>query len=168
MQIRQSSLIGDRPSCPVDKQHKIHRHDSYERYGDLNDKTPLVVVILRFLCVRCGRTISVLPDDLMPYRAVPVPQVEKHFDALAQATPPPTATQKEKGCLKRAWARFTGRVEALLAVLGQMIEGVKPSAPSLWSQLRRWGNLSAILLQLAAPFKTSLLHDYLCLKPWQA
>jgi hypothetical protein len=94
--------------------------------------------------------------------------MEKHFDALANDTPLPAATEKEKGCLKRAWASFSGRVDALLAVLGQMIEGVKPGASALWSQLRRWGNLPTILLRLAVPFKTSLLHDYLCLKPWRS
>jgi len=138
----------------------------YKRNGDCNDKEPLIVIILRYLCVRCRRTLSVLRDDLLPYRAVPVPLVKKHFDALANGKAPPAATEKEKGCLKRAWARFNERVDALVTVLGQMITAVKPNASTLWKQLRRWGNLPTILLQLAEPFKTSLLGDYLCLKPW--
>lgn len=168
MQIRKSSLVGDRPTCHVDKEHKVYRHGTYERNGDNNDKSPKRVDVDRFLCVPCARTISVLPDECLPYRAVPVSLVEKHFDAMASAAEPPSATEKEKGCLKRAWTRFNGRVDALLAVLGQMISGVKPSAPELWNQLRRLGNLKDILLQLADPFKTSLLHDYLCIKPWKA
>jgi hypothetical protein len=167
MQIRASCVNGDRPSCPVDGDHKIHRHDTYERYGDLNEITPPVVIILRFLCVRCGRTISVLPDDLMPYRAIPVPLAEKYFDARANGTPEPPATEKEKGCLKRAWACFSQRVGPMIAVLGQMISRVKPCATELWQELRQWGNLQVILLQLAEPFKTSLLGDYSCLKPWR-
>ena len=167
MQLRKSSLQGDRPVCPLDPHHKIHRHDQYERYGNCDDKNPLIVVIFRFLCVRCHRTLSVLPDDLLPYRAVPVPLVEKHFDAQANGTPKPAATEKEKGCLKRAWASFRGQTELLIALLGQMIRPVKPCAANLWFQLRRWGNLPAILAQLAEPFKTSLLGDYRCLKPWQ-
>jgi hypothetical protein len=151
----------------VDKNHKIHRHDSYQRYGNCDYENPVRVAILRFLCLRCGNTISVLPDDLLPYRAVPVPLVEKHFDALANETPPPPATEMEKGCLKRAWASFSGRIEPLIALLGQMISRVKPCAAKLWSEMRRWGNLPAILLRLAEPFKTSLLRDYLCLKPWR-
>ena len=166
MQIRQSHLLGDRPLCSVDPKHIIHRHGHYKRNGNCDDKEPLVVTILRFLCVMCRRTLSVLRDDLLPYRAVPAPLVKKHFDAQAKGTPPPAATEKEKGCLKRAWARFNGRVDALVTVLGQMITAVKPNAITLWKQLRRWGNLPKILLQLAKPFKTSLLGDYLCLKPW--
>ena len=152
----------------MDPSHPIHHHDSYGRYGDCNDKNPLVVIILRFLWVICRRTLSVLPDDLLPYRPVPVPLGEKHFDALAKGTPPPAATEKEKGCLKRAWIRFPGRVDALLAVLGQMIKALKPGASALWSPLRLWGNLPKMLLPQASPFKTSLLHDYLCLQPWRA
>jgi hypothetical protein len=167
MQLRKSSLQGDRPVCPLDPHHKIHRHDQYERYGNCADKNPLVVVILRFLCVRCHRTLSVLPDNLLPYRAVPVSLVKKRFDALAKGTRLPAATEKEKGCLKRAWASFSGRIEPLIALLGQMIRPVKPCAADLWLQLRQWGNLPAILAQLAEPFKTSLLDDYRCLKSWR-
>lgn len=159
-------MFGWRPICVVDKSHKIHRHGSYKRNGNCDDKNPLILIIMRFLCVLCGHTFSVLPDDCLPYRAVPVPLAEKSFDAKANGTFQPPATEKEKGCLKRAWTRFSGRVEALLAVLGQMIRSVKPNAPELWNQLRRQGNLKAILHLLADPFKTSLLGDYRCLKPW--
>ena len=168
MQIRETSLKRrKRPLCPVGKKHKIHRHGSYERFGDCRDKDPLILVVFRFLCVRCGHTINVLPKDSLPYRAMPVTLVEKHFDAKANATEQPPATEKEKGCLNRAWTRFNGRVDALLAVLGQMISDVKPNGCELWNQLRRQSNLEGILLLLADPFKTSLLHDYRCLKPWQ-
>ena len=164
MQIRKSSIKGDRPLCAVDARHKVHYHCWYDRYADCDTKS-LKVIILRFLCVRCHRTISVLPDELLPYRAVPMKLVEKHFDAQANGTPEPPATENEKGCLKRAWARFRQRVAPLSATLGQMIQAVKPTAAQLWNQLRRQGNLAAILLKLAQPFNTSLLHDYLCLRP---
>ena len=109
-----------------------------------------------------------MPEHFLPYRPVSAPLVEKHFDAQAnpgQAEGPP-ATEKEKGCLKRAWARFKQRVSSLTARLGQMIRPVKPTAAQLWNQLRRKSNLEAILLQLARPFNLSLLGDYLCLRPW--
>lgn len=168
MQIRSSSFTGDRPPCPVDPKHEVDRHGSYERNANCDDQQK--EDINRFLCRPCGRTISVLPDHFLPYRAVAVPLVQKHFDG--QANPgevkEPPATEKEKGCLKRAWARFKQRVAPLKATLGQMIRSVKPSAAQLWNQLRRQSNLPAILLQLARPFNISLLHDYLCLRPWAA
>ena len=166
MQIRASSLRGDRPPCPLNPTHKVHVHGPYDRYANCDDQQK--EDIPRFLCVPCGRTISVLPDHFLPYRAVAVPLVEKHFDAQANPgqSPEPPATQKEKGCLKRAWARFKQRVSSLTARLGQMIRPVKPTAAQLWNQLRCKSNLAAILLQLARPFNSSLLGDYLCLRPW--
>ena len=165
MQIRASSLKGDRPACPLNPDHKVHVHGPYDRFANCDDEEK--EDILRFLCVPCGHTISVLPDHFLPYRAVGVALVEKHFDAQANPSQAPTpATQKEKGCLKRAWARFKQRVAPLSATLGQMIRPVKPTAAQLWKQLRRKSNLAVILRELAQPFNTSLLYDYLCLAPW--
>ena len=166
MQVRSSSFHGDRPPCPADPHHPVDCHGSYERNANCDDEQK--EVIARFLCRPCGRTISVLPDHFLPYRAVSVPLVQQHFDAQAsagQVTEPP-ATEKEKGCLKRAWARFKQRVAPLKAKLGQMIRSVKPGPAQLWNQLRCNSNLAAILLQLAEPFNISLLADYLCLRPW--
>ncbi|MEK7685030.1 MAG: hypothetical protein AAB466_06385 [Verrucomicrobiota bacterium] len=166
MQKRQSSFQGDRPPCPLDPHHTVHRHGSYTRWANCNDD--LLQVILRFLCTGGLHTISVLPDDRLPYRTVSVPLLEKDLDARLNGTPPPAATVNEKGCLKRAWRRFTQRLAALAGRLGQMLSVVNPTPKRVRSQLRRWGNLPVILLQLARPFNTSLLHDYLCLLPWSA
>jgi hypothetical protein len=144
----------------------VHVHGPYQRFANCNDQEE--EDIPRFLCVPCGLTISVLPDHFLPYRPVAVSLVEEYFDAQAnpgQAQEPPT-TQMEKGCLKRAWNRFGQRMAALATVLCQMMK-IRACAPKLFcSGLRRWGNLSVILLQFAQPFNTSLLHDYLCLRPW--
>jgi hypothetical protein len=119
----------------------VHVHGPYDRYAHCDDQQK--EDIPRFLCVPCGRTISVLPDHFLPYRAAAVPLVEKHFDAQAHASQAeePLATEKEKGCLKRAWARFKQRVSSLTARLGQMIRPVKPTAAQLWNRLRRKSNL---------------------------
>jgi len=104
--------------------------------------------------VPCGRTISVLPDHFLPYRAVCMMLVEKYFDAQANPSQvPPPATQKEKGCLKRAWARFKQCVAPLSATLGQMVRPVKPAAAHLWKQLRRKSNLSVNLAGVGQAFQ---------------
>ena len=165
VQIRSSDLTGDRPCCPVDPHHKIHHHGHYLRHGDCDSLTPLEC-IFRFLCVFCARTISVLPDYLLPYRPIPAPKLQEYFDAKSNGQPPPPATEKERGCLKRAWVRFTRRTAALAATLGQMVQLVLCEPRPIWLQLRRWGNLSNILRLLGRPFNISLLHDYRCLLPW--
>ena len=75
-------------------------------------------------------------------------------------------TEKEIGCLKRAWHRFTQRLNVLTFVLGQMMQIRLSDAKLIWIQLRRLGNLKVILGLLGRKFKTSLLGDYRCLKPW--
>ena len=166
MQVRKSNFIDDRPPCPVDPTHPIHCHGNYERFANCNDQKR--EGIPRFLCPPCAHTISVLPDERLPYRPASVTQVEQYFDARTNDTDAPPATEKEKGCLERAWHSFERRVTVLIAVLGQMIKSVKPNAAKLWKQLRLQSNLHGILLRLARPFNTSLLRDYRCVKPWPA
>jgi hypothetical protein len=184
VQKRKSQLKEDRPDCPIDTSHPIHKHGAYERYGDC-DGDEKDLSIPRYLCAPCGHTISVLPDDVLPYRAVRTEQVERHFHERVDGTapsppplpppllgptrPPPPPTEKEKGCLKRAWRSFERHVTKLAAVLGQIIARVKPNdGADLWKQLRQLGNLEVILGILSEPFKTSLLKDYGCLQPWPA
>ena len=165
MQTRQSLLTGDRPTCPVDPKHSIHAHGKYSRHANCQELTKSKW-IRRFLCFLCGHTISVLPDDTLPYRPVSVPLVQASFDAKAWGQPEPPVTEAERGCLKRAWRRFIQRLAALTAVLGQVMQIGKADAKQSWLQLRQLGNLAKILQLLGRHCKTSLLGDYLCLKPW--
>jgi len=64
MQLRQSSFLGPTPACPIDAQHPVHAHGSYERYRSCDSHDQFRVA--RFLCVRCGHTLSVLPDQRLP------------------------------------------------------------------------------------------------------
>lgn len=165
VQIRQSQLLGDRPACLVDPTHNINSHGHYMRHGDCDSLDPLER-ILRFLCLPCGRTISVLPDHLLPYRPISASLVEANFDARANHQPEPPVTEKENGCLKRAWKRFGRRLDAHATALGQIVQTRNLAAKPFWRQLRRLGNLPDILLLLSRSFNTSLLHDYHCLRPW--
>ena len=164
MQLRQSSVRGGRPECPIDPAHKVHSHGDYERYakagGDEKEKVP------RWFCTAGCGTISVLPDTLLPYRPVGTDLLEKWFDAECMGRGPPEVTENERGCLKRALARFLQRIPSLSEVLGQMIKVFSPTATQLWVRLRKLGKLTEILRLLAEDFKTSLLGHYRCLQPW--
>jgi hypothetical protein len=162
MQLREGSFSGSRPGCPRDPRHRVHRHGRYERYADCDSDQR--VSVARFLCVFCGWTLSVLPAERLPYIAPSVAKVQADFDAHTSGTDPPPQTEKERGCLRRAFDRFASRVAPLCAVLGQMICTIKPSACELWKELRLNSNLEGILLLLGTKFKTSLLADYRCLR----
>ncbi len=163
MQVRQSSVHGDRPECPIDPAHRVHSHGDYKRYakadGDEKEKVP------RWFCtVGCG-TISVLPDTRLAYRPVGTDLLENWFDAAFMGRAPPKVTENEKGCLKRALTRFLQRIPSLTEVLGQMVKIPSPTATQLWVRLRELGKLREILRFLAEKFKTSLLGHYQCLRP---
>ena len=165
MQLRKSQLSGDRPLCPIDATHPIIHNGHYFRYADCDSQAKDPVP--RCLCKVCGTTISILPEGMLPYRPVSVSLMEKFFDARASRQAEPKATEKERGCLKRAWTRFALRLETFRKVLGQMVDVLKPSPSKVWLQIRQQGNLEHILHLLGQVYKTSLLHDYQCLLPWR-
>ena len=95
--------------------------------------------------------------------------MEEYFDGQSGDQPEEAElTERERGCLKRAWHRFTRRLDALASLLGQMMQIRLSDAKLIWIQLRRLGNLKVILRLLTRKFKTSLLGDYQCLKAWDA
>src|SRR5258707_3115392 len=108
----------------------------------------------RLVCPRCGRPLSVLPKTRLPYVALTTMLVESEFDAQASGTDPPCRSEKERGCLRRAFERFAARVTSLCALLGQMIGPIKPSVGAGWSGLRQLDNLEGILLLLGTKFNT--------------
>jgi hypothetical protein len=85
--------------------------------------------------------------------------VESEFDARASGTDPPSSSEKERGCLRRAFERFAGRVAPLCALLGQMIGPIKPSVGECWRGLRQLDNLEGILLLLGTKFTPTLTFD---------
>ena len=170
MQLRHSFCQSKkfRSSCVFGHPEKgrcLHRHGSYERYRHPhgNDK----IKIRRFLCKFTGRTISILPDDVLPYRPLPVPVLEAGFDQGSEERREPShPSAVVEGCLRRAWQRFasTSRRHSLTAFFGQRL-ALTDNAPDLWQALRKAvGSLKAMLEELAYDGR-SLLGDYRCLRP---
>lgn len=89
MQVRRSSFLPEAsfPRCPFDHEKRpcLQRHGFYERFSQAEGAAK--TRIPRFLCVLTGRTLSVLPDDFLPFRAIGVPAVQRHFEALTSDGP---------------------------------------------------------------------------------
>ncbi len=144
----------------------MHCHGSYQRYAQPNGEKKFSIE--RYLCVPCGRTVSVLPPNRLSYRPLEAKRLEGHFDAQAKVSagldPPPGPI--EAGCLQRAWKRFLTRVKVLKDTFGQILPVELSGAEQLWKQLRRCvGSTEQILRFLALNCKRSLLGDYACLRP---
>ena len=172
MQIRQASCSSTPPQCPFDHDEQascLHRHGHYERFVDTDSSQR--VRIQRFYCRFVGRTVSILPDDMLPYRALAVRSVQEHFDQQCHdpnahtRDPSILKSSVERGCLRRAWHRFSNhRHQSLADFFGQRLP-LTDTALELWQAIRHTaGDLANILLELAREGK-SLLGDYRCLSP---
>jgi len=166
MQIRVSQLIDGFPDPKLTGSNTVHRHSSYVRYASLNSSEQ--VKVLRFLLHETGRTISVCPDLLPPYRPLPLDQIEAGFDersGIVVEAPAPPLSVAEEGSLKRAWLQLGERVKALVSQCGQHLPAVVASAGELWLGLRRnLGSVRDILTFLSIHPRSSLLGDYACLQ----
>ena len=108
MQLREGSFHEPRPACPEHPKQRVHRHGFYLRFENCDSQRRLRIE--RFVCPRCGRTLSVLPKNRLPYIALDTTMVESEFDARASGTDPPCRSEKERGCLRRAFEGFGARV----------------------------------------------------------
>lgn len=125
-------------------------------------------MVPRFLCSSCRLTISILPAYLLPYRHIHVSRFEAFADRQAGVgqKPDPPPDEPDATALRRAWARFAMRLAALRFCFGQLIASGVNDQAQLWIAMRQAKqSLAGILLFLARSHNTSLLGDYLCLRP---
>lgn len=158
-------FAGDRPACPRGCPGRVHRHGFYWRFAKPSGHHTFRVQ--RFYCPVCGLTVSVLPDDRLPYRPLEGVRLEAFFNERAEAGtgPDPPPDELEAGCLRRAWLRFQTRAKLLQEAFGLIIANAADGAAALWKQMRlAKGTLEGILLFLARSDKGSLLGDYQCLR----
>jgi hypothetical protein len=94
MQLREGSFHGTRPTCPEHPKQRVHRHGFYVRFENCDSQRHLRIE--RFVCPRCGRTLSVLPKNRLPYIALSTTIVESEFDARASGTIHPQGAKKSE------------------------------------------------------------------------
>lgn len=170
MQIRQSTFESSQFKCPFHNEEAedcLLKHGTYKRYANASGDTR--VAISRRLCKFTGKTVSILPDEMLPYWPLSVPELDEHFErrstiAEQESTEPPKTSSNELP--ERAWIRFCSapRLQSLTEYFGQRLPlGEVPG--TLWQAIKRTGGtLSKILCELAQAGK-SLLGDYRCLRP---
>ena len=169
MQIRQSTFESNQFKCPFDHEESedcVLKHGNYKRYANAHGDT--MIAIPRLLCKFTGKTLSILPDEMLPYWPLSVSELDEHFERRSttaeesEEQPKPFSTELPE----RAWNRFRSakRLQSLADYFGQRLPlGEGPG--SLWQAIKRTGGtLSEILCELAQAGK-SLLGDYRCLCP---
>jgi len=146
----------------------LHRHGGYARNAGVTGEA--TVWVERFQCRRCGLTIGVIPEGMLPYRSVPVARLEEWLDGRHEVEPaatagggarPPPACEVERGCLERTEKKLLLRIPIRRGLLGQRLPVLaEGDLGGFWRAMRMLDRLGAMLVELAVRFKTSLLADY--------
>lgn len=148
------------------------------------------VTVQRWICKACGSTYSVIPEDMVPYRSIPVSVMQQKLDRIAAATTastPPTAPARGsdaaerkvntpqpistsdtflRRALRRIQNRITERIPHLRSLLGLLLDiSASIGFKEFWLAWRSQGDSANTLVHLAKDHTTSLLLDYKSLRP---
>lgn len=140
----------------------LRRHGVYRRgiTGALGQI--LSVLVARFLCLGCRRTVSYLPAFALSYRLVQTSTVEAFLDGELDRRDVQT-WQTLLPCYGRAMARYAAE---LFRLVGCGLGRKRPLAQNLWPWLKAaCGSLAAATRQLVTVFQITLFKRYQCHQP---
>jgi hypothetical protein len=133
----------------------------YSRYVTTSEAMVVVILIRRFVCRRCGVSVSCLPSFAQPYRVVETATVEKGFNA----EPGQAKARRWDVLIQSYWRRFEGHLPALLQRVGSAFGAVplSPEPRGFWRQiLEASTSLAAATGRLVEDFRTCLFGNYRC------
>lgn len=139
----------------------MHRHGQCWRKAADGSRLGLQ----RYRCPECRRTASVLKAGMLPYRRLDAEALQQALDEPEACKQPEAAPSRP---LRRAIQSFEGHALRLHLLVGTNValssDPVR-MARRLWPALRRrFGGVATLLVELAAKYGTSLLHDYRSLR----
>jgi hypothetical protein len=148
-------------NCPnCSSAHSLDALAYYRRYVTWL-ASALLIWVRRFLCLRCGVSVSCLPSFAQPYRAINTSTIESGFnEQLQKRTVPHWDTS-----LRSYWRRYEGHLPKLLQQVGNAFGRVplKPAGEDFWKQLLgHCGCLAEATEQLVHQFHTCLFGTYRC------
>jgi hypothetical protein len=116
--------------------------------------------VARFLCKVCRLTVSVLPAFVLPYRSRLVADVDRYFDATAEAR----REQSGADTLRHYWRQWCGHAAAVRQTGWPAVRPLAPDPIGYWRQLRKTaaGSVACAQVQLVRRFGLSLLRRYTC------
>lgn len=123
----------------------------------------LRLVIRRFRCNCCGKTVSLLPAFAQPYRFIQNQTIERYV----RGTPFSPEVIRHFDLLSQYWRQFCGWLPELKRTLGQVLGRGPPSEPKeAWeSLLTNYNNLDSTTQNLTASFQITPFGRYRCHRP---
>lgn len=140
----------------------LHRHGAYARWVTGVVGLAVRILVARFLCAACGRTVSYLPEFALSYRLVQAATFEAYL-----------AGRHERPDVQRCetlLATYRRRVHRFAAELGRTIGCGLGRAPPATGRLWPWvkeacGGIGPATRRLVAEFKVTLFRSYQCHQP---
>ena len=149
--------------CPrCSKTGTLHRHGCYARGITGSVGQVLCILIARFLCLACRRTVSYLPSFALSYRLVQAPSFEAFLDGKVGLRD----VQTWQTLLQEYRRRMEKYAVEIFRIVGCGLGRAPPSAPLVWPWLKAaCGSLSSATRQLVTIFQITPFKRYQCHQP---
>ena len=149
--------------CPrCGKPSRLHRHGVYERgiTGSLGQV--LRILIARYLCLGCRRTVSYLPSFALSYRLVQAGTFEAFLDGKFDRRD----VQAWQPLLQQDQRRMAGYAVDVIRIVGCGLGRAPPKAAGIWPWLKEaGGSLSSATRRLVMMFQITPFNRYQCHQP---
>jgi len=124
----------------------------------------MLILIRRFYCTACGKTVSLLPSFVQPYRLVQNATIESFFLGMLQSRDVRWWIE----LLRRYKKRFFAWIPEIDFVLGRTLPRSPPrTSIDEWRSVisAKYGNVEASTLHFVAAFQITLFGRYRCHRP---
>jgi transposase-like protein len=148
------------PNCGSDG--GLHRHGTYRRWITTLMGLVLRLLVARFLCCQCRRTVSYLPDFALSYRLVQAESLQAYLEGELERRD----VQRWQSVLRSYERRMRVWAPKLIRTVGAVFGPAPPEPSGLWPWLKgACGDLRAATRQLVTVFRISLWNRYQCHQP---
>lgn len=121
-----------------------------------------MIIVARFLCRGCWRTVSYLPSFALSYRLVRVATVEAFLEGRHGGRD----VQAYEGLLRNYRRQMHAFAVEMIRVVGFGLGLAPPGPAGLWRWLKEaCGGLAAATRQLVTHFRVTTLRRYQCHQP---
>jgi transposase-like protein len=152
--------------CPLCQRGRgLGRHGSYGRWVTSEVGAAVWILIARFLCVGCGRTVSYLPSFSLSYRII----AAATFEAFLNGDRRGLAVRRWEDLLQSYERRMHAFYPKLLRVVGRGFGRAPPGGKAFWPWLKEaCGSMTAATRRLVEHFKITVFRSYQCHQPTRA